>query len=64
MKKLLLKNVIALILWSVLITSLTSCSTCYRTHKYWGNHRCVNVQKYKDTTQQFAIVNNQIIMFK
>jgi len=68
-----------IILWAAFMYSLTSCgSQCSRTKRYWRNHRCVEVKTQKSINrarrsldrriqsaqQQYAIVNNEIIMFE
>lgn len=49
------------ILWLFFMYSLTSCgSSCYRTKRYWQNHRCVEVKR--DTVPDYFYTNNQIII--
>lgn len=67
------------ILWLAFMYSLTSCgSSCSRTKRYWRNHRCVEVdtkkainrarraldKKVYSAQQQYAIINNEIVIFE
>jgi hypothetical protein len=62
------------------ICALTSCgSSCSKTKRYWRKHRCVEVtpnkkainrarrvldKKVYSAQQQYAIINNEIVMFE
>jgi hypothetical protein len=67
------------IIWLAFMYSLTSCgSSCSRTKRYWRKHRCVEVENKKSINrarksldkklhsaqQQYAIVNNEIVIFE
>lgn len=69
-----------IIIWLAFMYSLTSCgSSCSRTKRYWRKHRCVEVspdkktinrarrsleKKIEYTQRQFAVINNEIIIFE
>jgi hypothetical protein len=69
-----------IIIWLAFMYSLTSCgSSCSRTKRYWRKHRCVEVspdkkainrarkaldKKVYSAQQQYAIINNEILIFE
>jgi hypothetical protein len=67
------------ILWLAFMYSITSCgSHCSRTKRYWRKHRCVEIEniksinrarkaldkKVQSAQQQYAIINNEIVIFE
>ena len=70
--------VIAFALFFIWLTCQSCGSSCSRTKRYWRNHRCVEIENKKSINRarraldkriysaqhQFAIINNEIVMFE
>jgi hypothetical protein len=68
-----------IVMFAFFILALTSCgSSCSKTKRYWRKHRCVEIENKKSinkarraldekvysTQPQYAIINNEIIIFE